>query len=69
MGKYDKAKGLRQVRARKRWTCARCGTGIGPGDIHHVEYLEFIRPAPGMVFNRYCMSCYDERGASLIGRQ
>ncbi len=66
MSKYEKAKILKVVKGRKGYECAYCGSTINVGDRHAVEHLGLIRPSPGMVFNRYCMSCYGEHGESLI---
>ncbi len=67
MGKYEEAKTLKVVKGRKEYECAECGATINVGDLHAVERLDLIRPPPGLVFNRYCMPCYDRYGESLIG--
>lgn len=66
MNKYEAAKRLKTVNARKEHECARCGAAIKSGESHVVEDLGLIRPPPGIRPNRFCIPCYDEHGGSLL---
>lgn len=66
VSKHEGSKTLKFVKGRKEYECANCGATINVGDYHAVEHLGIIRSSPGMVFNRYCMSCYGKHGESLI---
>ncbi len=57
MGKYEDAKFLVIRKARKEWTCFRCGKRISIGQYYYRESLGLIDKGPNITLQAYCKDC------------
>ena len=67
MGKYEDAKFLVIRKARKEWTCFRCGERISIGQYYYRESLGLIDKGPNITLQAYCKDCGSLRDEVRLG--
>ena len=65
MGKYDQIP-LREVKARTKHQCRKCGKVIQVGEHYYTQRDRFLQ---SLHSPKFCSKCYQELGAKLLEKQ